>query len=191
MVSAIDILALSVSIKFRRGILSCLKYPEAGPWTEEEEKLSRLFSKCKFDVASTQEIVARLDFWDSTSPQQNLPSQFFWSITGCGNAKARKALKSLVKGLLCGSAVYDKDNLDIKKEDLYAIVISCLSFLGTLFEEACGTTPQDQVCLKGSDRPAFESISWQVDNITWLIEILLECQWPRSLWRCGRIRKLD
>ncbi|GAB4855689.1 hypothetical protein Ancab_024331 [Ancistrocladus abbreviatus] len=174
---AIDILEVSANVKFRRGILSCLKYLEAVPWTEEEEeKLRRLFSKCKFDDATSREILARLDFQDSVSLQQNLPTRLIWSITACKNGKARNELKSLVKGLLCRSSVYEKDNLDIKKEDLYAIAISCLSSLGALFEEACRPTPQDQADMKDSNRPSLESISWQVDNITWLIEILLERQ---------------
>ncbi|GMG99819.1 hypothetical protein Nepgr_001659 [Nepenthes gracilis] len=174
---AIDVLEVSASIKFSRCISSCLKYLEAVPWTEEEEeKLKRLFIKFKFNDKTTREILARLEFQDSVVPQPNLPRQLVWSVTACSNAKARNELKSLVKGLFCQSSIYQKDHLDISKDDLYAISCSCLSSLITLFKEACNTGTHEQADNKDPDRPLVESISWQVDNITWLLEILLERQ---------------
>ncbi|GAB2287237.1 hypothetical protein Dimus_021619 [Dionaea muscipula] len=193
---AIDVLEVSASIKFNRCIMSCLKYLEAVPWTEdEEEKMRRLFTKLKFDDATTHEILARLDFPDHAAGpgpgrHQSLSGQLLWSITACENAKARNELKSLVKGLLCRSSVYEKEdhlNLDIK-EDLYSVCRCCLSSLVTLFEESSSstttTTPRSPPAGKkggsgsgsGSGRPLVESISWQVDNITWLLELLLEHQ---------------
>lgn len=162
---AIDILEVSASIKFNRGVLSCLKYIEAVPWTEEEEeKLKRLFTKFKFDEATSNEILSRLNLHDSNNvPQQNIATQLVRSITTCGNVKARNELKAMVKGLLSKSSVYEKDLVDITKEDLYSVSQSCVSSLVTLFQEE-----------KKTDKPLIELVSWQVDNLNWLLEILLD-----------------
>lgn len=171
---AIDVLEVSASIKFRKGVSSCLKYLEAVPWNEhEEEKIRRLFTRLRFDETSAQEILSRLHLPDSVRSQQHLPSRLLWSITSCENTRARNELKSLVKGLLCGPSACEKDNLDIK-EDLYSVSRSCISSLITLFEDS--TSPGSPTGNKGSGRPSAETISWQVDNITWLLEILLEHQ---------------
>ncbi|XP_074321030.1 BTB/POZ domain-containing protein At2g13690 [Silene latifolia] len=165
---AIDILEVSASIKFNRGVQSCLKYLEAVPWTEEEEeKLSKLFSKFKFDDASSTELFSRLNLNDCNTPQQNLASQLIRSITACENTKPRNELKSMVKGLLSKSSVYEKDHHDITKDDLYSVCHSCLSSLVTLFQD-------DLNSKKNLNKPLIESVSWQVENINWLLEILLD-----------------
>lgn len=162
---AIDILEVSASIKFKRGMISCLKYLEAVPWTEEEEeKLRRLLTKFKFDNAISNEILSRLNLHDSSGTQQKLATHLIRSITSSGNAKARNELKSLVKGLLSKSSVYEKDHLDLTKEDLYSVYQTCLSSLITLF----------QARKPNPDKPLIESISCQVENINWLLEILID-----------------
>lgn len=172
---AIDILEVSASIKFNRGVFSCLKYLEAVPWTEEEEeKLRRLFTKFKFDDATSSEIFCRLNLHDSNSPQQNLASQLVRSITNCSNAKARNELKTMVKGLLSRSSVYEKDLVDITKEDLYSVSESCISSLVTLFQEAMPGTLSPGQANKKTDKSLIELVSWQVDNLNWLLEILLD-----------------
>lgn len=84
----------------------------------------------------------------------------------------------MVKGLLSKSSVYEKDHLDITKDDLYSICQCCLSCLVTLFQEATDTTtPLEQGSSKKNEgKPLIESISWQVENINWLLEILLDRQ---------------
>lgn len=172
---AIEILEVSASIKFKRGVLSCLKYLEAVPWTEEEEeKLRRVFNRFKFDDATSNEIFSRLNLNDCNAPKQKLARQIVRSITNCSNAKARNELKFMVKGLLSKSSVYEKDYLDITKEDLYSICQCCLSSLVTLFQEATDTA--EVSCKRNLEKPMIESISWQVENINWLLEILLDRQ---------------
>ncbi|XP_021772551.1 BTB/POZ domain-containing protein At2g13690-like [Chenopodium quinoa] len=187
----IDILEVSASIKFNRGIHSCLKYLEAVPWTEEEEeKLRRLFTKFKFDDGTNNEIFSRLNLNDCNSPQQNLASQIVRSITTCGNAKARNELKSMVTGLLSKSSVYEKDYLDISKEDLYSLCRCSITSLISLFQEATDTAPLEQASSKKNlEKPLIESISWQVENINWLLEILLDRQMAEDfvdLWACQK-----
>ncbi|KAL1326820.1 hypothetical protein HN51_036934 [Arachis hypogaea] len=177
---SIDILEVSAGIMFNKGVLSCLKYLEAVPWTEEEEeKLRSLFTRFKFDDATARDILARLYLHDSTDSQflPNIARQLVWSISTCEDANARIELKSLMKGLLCKSSVYGKNHLDISKEDLYAVCRSCLASLVSLFEETSDTIPPRSFLVKkDSSKTLIERISRQVDNINWLLEIMLDGQ---------------
>lgn len=162
---------------FSNGVLSCLKYLEAVPWTEEEEeKLRIMFTKIKFNDATTRDILARLYCRDLVDSQQHLARQLVSSITSCTDANARNELKSLVKGLLCKSSVYEKDQADLNEEDLYIACQSCLGSLVRLFEEASDTIPHERLAKKEKDRPLIERVARQVDNINWLLEILLDRQ---------------
>ncbi|KAL3721469.1 hypothetical protein ACJRO7_033897 [Eucalyptus globulus] len=174
----IDILEVSAGIVFKRGISSCLKYLEAVPWTEEEEeKLRSLFTRFNFDNVTTKDILSRLYMLDSENSQQNLAKQLVFSITKCTDANARNELKSLVKGLLCKSSVYLKDHADLNKEDLYGVCEACLDSLVSLLEEASGFAATHKTPSKDeTSRPLIERISRQVDNINWLLEILLDRQ---------------
>ncbi|KAF3958789.1 hypothetical protein CMV_016333 [Castanea mollissima] len=150
---SIDILEVSAGIMFTKGVLSCLKYLEAVPWTEEEEeKLRILFSRFKFDDVTTRDILARLYSRNSVDSQQHLARQIVWSITSCTDANARNELKPLVKGLLCRSSVYEKDHADVNKEDLYSVCQSCLSSVVCLFEEASDTIPSEKLAKKEKDQ---------------------------------------
>ncbi|XP_065875080.1 BTB/POZ domain-containing protein At2g13690 [Euphorbia lathyris] len=175
---AIDILEVSVSIMFNKGVSSCLKYLEAVPWTEEEEeKLRLLFSVFKFDDSATQEILARLYLRNSSGSQQNLSRQLVWSITTSTDNNARNELKSLVKGLLCQSSVYEKEQQpELNKEDLYVVCKSCLTSLVSLLEEASETPSKERVGKRETCKPLVERIYRQVDNINWLLEILIDRQ---------------
>ncbi|KHN09608.1 BTB/POZ domain-containing protein [Glycine soja] len=173
---SIDILEVSAGIMFTKGVLSCLQYLEAVPWTEEEEeKLRSLFTRFKFDEATTRDILGRLYLHDSvdSSSQPNVARQLVWSITTCVDNNARNELKTLVKGLLCKSSVYEKNHLDLSKEDLYSVCHSCLDTLISLFEEASDT---ERLTKKDKNKPLIERISRQVDNINWLLEIMLDGQ---------------
>ncbi|PRQ49334.1 hypothetical protein RchiOBHm_Chr2g0120761 [Rosa chinensis] len=172
----IDVLEVSAGIMFTKGVLSCLKYLEAVPWTEEEEeKLRNLFTRFKFDEATTRDILARLYLLDSVDSQQNLSRQLVSSITTCTDANARHELKLLVKGLLCRSSVYEKGHHDLNKEDIYGVCRSCLCSLVSLFEEATGNISH-QKTVKETGKPMIERVSRQVDNINWLLDILLDRQ---------------
>ncbi|MCD7448469.1 hypothetical protein HAX54_042603 [Datura stramonium] len=178
---AIDVLEVSAGIKFNRSVLSCLKYLEAVPWTEEEEeKLRSLFNKMKFDHETARDISTRLYALDMTDSQQTLSKQLVWSVTTCIDANSRNELKSLVKGLLCKSSVYEKDCPDLNKVDIFAICQSCISSLVSLLEEATTMSPSVKLAKK-EDRPLIERISKQVDNIIWLLEILLDHQMAEDL----------
>lgn len=168
-------LQVSTGIKFVRGISSCLKYLEAVPWTEEEEeKLRKLFPKLNIDDSKATDILDRLYTRNSVDLQQTLTKQLICSITTCTDANARNDLKSLVKGLICKSSVYEKNSPDVNKEDIYAICESCLVSLSTLLQEASGTERCQKLNRKEKDKPLLERVSKQVDNINWLLDIMLD-----------------
>ncbi|KAK6150750.1 hypothetical protein DH2020_015682 [Rehmannia glutinosa] len=171
-------IGVSAGIKFRRGISSCLNYLEAVPWTEEEEeKLRELFNKTNFDDAKTTDILDRLFTLNSINSQPTLTKQLIWSITTCTDANARNELKSLVKGLLCKSLVYEKDYPDLNKDDVFAVCHSCLGSLSTLLEEASCTDTAHKFTKKDkNEKSLLERISIQVDNLNWLLDILLDHQ---------------
>ncbi|GER44258.1 BTB/POZ domain-containing protein [Striga asiatica] len=173
---AIDILEVSAGIKFGRCVASCLRYLEAVPWTEEEEeKLRDLFSKINIEVAEATDIIDRLYpnlSKNSIDSQPTLTKQLILSITTCTDSGTKNELKSLVKGLLCKSSTYEK-------EDVFPVFYSCLSSLTTLLEKAsfADTCEKDKKKKTGKDeKPLLERISTQVDNLNWLLEILLDRQ---------------
>ncbi|WOG82110.1 hypothetical protein DCAR_0101272 [Daucus carota subsp. sativus] len=173
----IDILEVSAGIAFAKGISSCLEYLEAVPWSEdEEEKLKTFYSKFKLNDSCSRDILARLYPLDSAVSQQTLANQLVWSITTCIDANSRNELKSLVKGLLCKSSVYEKDYPDVNKEDMYAVCRSCIDALVSLFKEASGSDQCGISGKKGKGKTLIECISIQVENINWLLEILLDWQ---------------
>ncbi|KAF3597756.1 hypothetical protein DY000_02021786 [Brassica cretica] len=155
---AIDVLEVAAGIKVSRAVLSYLKYLEAVPWTEdEEERLRRVLALYNLDDAAAEEILA-----SDTNP--------------------RNELKSLVKGILCKSSVYEKEQPEINKEDIYKAGKYCVDSLVKLFEEGSSSK---------CGRPLIEGISREVENIIWLLEIMIDWEIAEEfveIW--GKQRKL-
>lgn len=151
------------------------------PWSEEEEEQLRiLFTKCKFEDATSKDILARLYVLESKDPVQTLVKQLLWSITTCVDTNAGNELKSLVKCLLSKSSVYEKD-YDVNREDVFAVCQSCLNSLISLFEEASGSIPSEKLLKNQKDKPLIEGISKDVDNLNWLLEILIDHQMAEEM----------
>nr|BAC42262.2 putative f13j11 PRLI-interacting factor G [Arabidopsis thaliana] len=166
---AIDVLEVAAGIKFSRAVLSCLKYLEAVPWTEdEEEKLRRLLGIYSFDDDAVSEILARFNSNETENLQDSLSKKLVWSITSCSDVNPRNELKSLVKGLLCKSSVYEKEQPEINKEDIYRAGKCCVDSLAKLFEEGSSSSSSKK------EKPLIESISREVENINWLLEIMID-----------------
>ncbi|KAF5196858.1 BTB/POZ domain-containing protein [Thalictrum thalictroides] len=176
---AIDVLEVAAVIMFTKGVLSCLKYIEAVPWSEsEEDKLRSLFTRVTFDDATTRDVLARLSLPEQTNSQQHLALQLVHSVTTGTDSNSRSELKGLVKDLFAKSSVYEKDLAGLNKEDLYDICQSCLSSLVALFEEASASdsVPEERLTRSKIAKPLIERISKQADSINWLLEILLDQQ---------------
>lgn len=158
---------VAAGIKFSRAVLSCLKYLEAVPWTEdEEEKLRRVLAIYNFDDAATSEILARFHSNETENSQDSLSKKLVWSITSCSDVNPRNELKSLVKGLLCKSSVYEKEQPEINKEDIYKAGKCCVDSLANLFEEGSSSSKKE--------KPLIEGILREVENINWLLEIMID-----------------
>nr|AER41562.1 H-BTB6+-+Bric-a-Brac+Tramtrack+Broad+Complex+BTB+domain+with+H+family [Oryza australiensis] len=171
---SIDLLEVSSSIMFERGVKLCLSYIEAVPWNEnEEEKLKNLFARCTFDEAISQDVLARLrpHSWSSS---EDLSVHLIQSVTSSTNSGARKDMQSLVNGLLSKSSVYQKDMAGLNKESMYNICYACLNSLVDLYDEATEATNHtaQALVIKGS-KPFIERISQQTENLNWLLDILV------------------
>lgn len=159
---------------FDRGVQSCLKYIEAVPWTEtEEEKLKRFFAKCLVDEGISQDVLARLGP-QGCNPSEDFALQLIQSVTNATNGNARKEMRSLVNGLLSKSSVYQKDSAGLNKDSLYGICYCCIDSLVKLFKEALNSIPMDQQSVRKGTMPLIERISKQVENLTWLLEVLID-----------------
>lgn len=171
---AIDVLEVSSSIIFDRGIKSCLTYIEAVPWSEnDEEKLKNLFARCTFDEAISQDVLARLRL-HSWSSSDDLTVHLIQSVTSSTNSGARKDMQSLVNGLLSKSSVYQKETAGLNKESLYYICYACLNSLVDLFDEATECTDHTaQALVSRGSKPLIERISRQTENLNWLLDILV------------------
>ncbi|KAI3887338.1 hypothetical protein MKX03_002742, partial [Papaver bracteatum] len=125
---------VAAGIMFIRGVLSCLKYLEVVPWSEdEEEKMKSLFTRYTFDKKKTEDVLGRL-----------YPGE-------------ERELKSLVKGLLSNNSVYEKELTALKKEDLYQIYLSCSS-------SKMGTSKQpfiERISLRVDNKWLFEILGEQ------------------------------
>ncbi|CAL9194795.1 unnamed protein product [Musa hybrid cultivar] len=171
---AIGVLEVCLKIMFDRGMRSCLKYIEAVPWTEtEEEKLKRLFATSTIDKAICEDVLARLDPQDCNH-SEDLAVQLIQSVTNATNGNARREMRSLVNGLLSKSSVYQKDPVGLNKDSLYNVCHSCLNSLVKLFEEALNSIPMDQMTAGKRTKPLIERVSKQVENLNWLLEILID-----------------
>ncbi|KAF6170500.1 hypothetical protein GIB67_031908 [Kingdonia uniflora] len=168
---SIDVVEVAAGIRFTKGVFACFKYLEAVPWSErEEEKLKSLFTRFKFDDPTSRDVLARL-YSPEQADSQHLAMQLVSSVTKGSSENSRHELKSLVKGLLSKSSVYEKDLAGFNKKGLYAICQSCLDMLVGLFEEATGSKPEERLA-----KPLIERISRQVDNINWIFELLVDQQ---------------
>lgn len=174
---AIDVLEVAAGIMFTKGVLSCLKYIEAVPWSEsEEDKLRSLFTRFTFDDATTRDVLARLSLSEQVNSQQHLALQLVRSVTTGIDNSSRSELKTLVKDLFAKSSVYEKDLSGLDKEALYVICQSCLDSLVALFEEASDSAPEEKSKTTVTTKPLIERISREADSINWLLGILLDQQ---------------
>ncbi|KAG5374523.1 hypothetical protein IGI04_042175 [Brassica rapa subsp. trilocularis] len=174
---------VAAGLKFSKAILSYLKYFEVVPWNEDkEERLRRVLALYNFDDAATEEILARFNSNETENTQENLSKQMVWSITSCSDTNPRNQLKSLVNGILCKSSVYEKEQPEINKEDIYKAGKYCVDSLVKLFEEGSNSK---------SGKPLIEGISREGENIIWLLEIMIDWEIAEEfveIW--GKERKL-
>lgn len=166
---------VSFTLMFDRGVNNCLNYLEAVPWNEpEEERIKTLLSQYSSTGAASQDLLARLQPQNSTSPSE-MVFGLIESITKGTNNNARKELRTLVNSILSRTSIYINRDKELDKASIYRICHSCLKYLVELFEEASDLSPADQTIISVGKGP-LEGIYKQVEDLNWLLQILIDMQ---------------
>lgn len=153
---------------FDDGIIACLEYLEAVPWSEkEEERVVSHLNQLQLDGSRTDDVLQRVIAETSTSSRAD--DIFLKLSTGmlqAKNDKARREMKILISQLLREETV---DKLDISRDTLYHVCHRCLSALVLCLSEAA--------CLDESTRDRgilMGEIAREADNIQWVVDILVD-----------------
>jgi hypothetical protein len=166
---------VSFSLMFDRGVTNCLKYLEAVPWSEpEEERIKSLLSQYPCNKTVSQDLLARLQPQEPSSSAE-LVVELMDSITKGTNNNARKDLRTLVDGILSRTSIYIKSDKELDMMNIYSICHTCLNCLVELFGEASDLGPSGQTTISVGKGP-HERICKQVENLTWLLQILIDRQ---------------
>lgn len=170
----LGLLKVSAAILFEDGILSCLDYLEAVPWSEEEEKkIISCLSQLQLHDSVSEDVLQRVSTEPSTSARAD--DMFMKMLTGVLHAKddkARREMKSLISRLL-REDVADYSNsgpkIDVSRDTLYTLCHRCLSALILCLSEA--------TCMDESrqDRGSIMAeIAREADNMQWIVDILID-----------------
>ncbi|KAI7984496.1 BTB/POZ domain-containing protein [Camellia lanceoleosa] len=166
------LLKVSSAVMFDAGIMSCLEYLEAVPWSEEEEEkvISHLTQLQLHD--SAPEVLQRVSSEPSTSSRAD--DIFLKLLTGVLQAKddkARREMKTLISRLLredTSNHSNYSNRLDVSKDTLYHLCHGCLSSLVLCLSEATcmDESRRDRGVLMGE-------IAREADNMQWIVDILI------------------
>ncbi|KAL6967419.1 hypothetical protein U1Q18_033228 [Sarracenia purpurea var. burkii] len=168
----LGLLKVSAAIMFDAGIVACLEYLEAVPWSEEEEGkvISHLIYLQLHDSAA--EVLKRVSAPPSMSSRAD--DIFLKLLTGVLEAKddkSRREMKTLISRLLredASSCNNYGNRLDVSKDTLYHLCHGCLSSLVLCLSEATcvDESRKDRGVLMGE-------IAREADNIQWIVDILI------------------
>lgn len=163
---------VSAAIMFDAGVVACLEYLEAIPWSEgQEEEVISVLKHLEFHE-SVAEVLKRV----LVEPSNSLGADaiFLQLLTGVLQAKdekARQEMKALIAGLLKEDT--DQSNniaerLDVSRETLYHLCHRCLKALHYCLSEAATMSENHR------DRGTLiADIAREADNMHWLVEILI------------------
>lgn len=196
------ILQASVAIAFEAGVLSCLEYLEAVPWTQEEEDkvLSSLMQlhhlKDDSNMQGAGQVLKRvLASGDSSkvngSNQEEVLLHVLQLVMKANNEKARRELKSLVSKMLRETAAAQGylNSSDLSTASLYHACRSCLDLLSHSFMQATRAQFMESSTTSSEDRGSIaRQIARQADNLHWLLDILIDrgiaddfvCMWANQ-----------
>lgn len=155
---------------FDAGIISCLEYLEAVPWSEDEEEkvVSHLGQLQLHDPVA--EVLQRVSAEPSTSIRpDDIFLRLLTSVLQAKDDKARREMKTLISRLLRDEVPDNRDRHDVSKETLYHLCHRCLSSLVLCLSEA--------TCVDDTrrDRGAIMSeIAREADNMQWIVNILID-----------------
>ncbi|PPS12236.1 hypothetical protein GOBAR_AA08406 [Gossypium barbadense] len=162
----LGILKVSAAIGFDAGVLSCLEYLEAAPWTEdEEEKVASLLAELRLENVGAGEVLKRVSIEvnngiDGGDNEEVLLKLLHVVLQG-KDEKARREMKELVLKMLRENPSQN----DLRKESLYSACDGCLELLQRHFLRAASSDLQD-----------VNQIARQADNLHWILDILIDRQ---------------
>eukprot|EP00252_Welwitschia_mirabilis_P003455 TRINITY_DN13525_c0_g1_i1.p1 TRINITY_DN13525_c0_g1~~TRINITY_DN13525_c0_g1_i1.p1 ORF type:complete len:665 (+),score=98.79 TRINITY_DN13525_c0_g1_i1:424-2418(+) len=169
----LGILKVSAAIVFDAGMLSCLEYLEAVPWTEEEEmKITLLLSQLQLESMGAGEVLRRITDEDSTGGgSEEILIRLFQLVLDGTDDKARRDMKALVSRMLRENA-QSRDSYDVSKDSLYHTCKTCLDSLLDHFMKATSC----DIMERPSEERGFivNQIARQSDNLHWLLDILID-----------------
>ncbi|KAK3012629.1 hypothetical protein RJ639_008585 [Escallonia herrerae] len=168
----LGLLKVSAAIMFDAGIMSCLEYLEAVPWSAEEEgKVVSHLSQLELDDSVT-DVLKRVSAEPSTSSRaDDIFSGLLTGVLQAKDDKARREMKTLISRLLredSSDYINYGNRLDISKDALYNLCHRCLSSLVLCLSEATcmDESRQDRRVLMGE-------IAREADNMQWIVDILI------------------
>ncbi|XP_010555851.1 PREDICTED: BTB/POZ domain-containing protein At1g63850 [Tarenaya hassleriana] len=164
----LGILKVSAAIGFDAGVLSCLEYLEAAPWSEdEEEKIASLLSELHLENVGATEVLRRVSAEAcqgnnrSNSSNDEVLLKLLHVVLEGKDEKARRDMKTLVSKMLHENS----SGNDLSKESLYLACDGCLQMLKHHFLQAAA-----------SDMENVDQIGRQADNLHWVLDILIDRQ---------------
>lgn len=169
----LGLLKISSAIMFDDGVLACLEYLEAVPWTiQEEEKVVSHLSQLQLPD-SAADVLQRVVAEPSTSSSSDdILQRLLTGVLHAKDDKARKEMKTVISRLLRENASNSssrESNLDISRDSLYHFCHRCLTSLILCLSEATSADDnrQDRGVLMGE-------IAREADNLQWLVDILID-----------------
>ncbi|KAJ4833986.1 hypothetical protein Tsubulata_016517 [Turnera subulata] len=166
----LDLLKVSAAIMFEEGIMSCLEYLDAIPWSEdEEEKIISNISLLQLHN-SANEVLQRVSSEVSSSIRTD--DVFLKLLSGILQAKddkARREMKMLISRLFKEDSYAHDSKLDVTKDTLYSLCHRCLSSLVLCLSEVTSLddSRRDRGALMGE-------IAREAENMQWIVEILID-----------------
>ncbi|KAI9081880.1 hypothetical protein K1719_036142 [Acacia pycnantha] len=163
----LSLLKVSAAMMFDLGVMSCLEYLEAVPWSEDEEAevISQIDHLQLHDPGA--EVLLRVLSDPSTSVRtDDIFVSLLSGVLQAKDDKARREMKTLISRLL-KEAADDSSRLDVSKDTLYHLCHRCLSSLVLCLSEA---TSMDENQNRGV---LMSEITREADNILWIVEILI------------------
>ncbi|KAF6146846.1 hypothetical protein GIB67_018499 [Kingdonia uniflora] len=172
----LGLLKVSAAIKFDAGIVSCLEYLEAVPWSEDDEdKIVSAMGQLQLHD-SVPDVLQRVYAEPSTSDRTD--DIFLTLLSGvllAKDDKARREMKILISGLLREEATHNlshyhrNSTFDVSRETLHHLCHKCLS---SLIQCLSNTTITDE---NKQDRGILQSeIAREADNMHWIVDIMIE-----------------
>ncbi|OIV93662.1 hypothetical protein TanjilG_04894 [Lupinus angustifolius] len=163
----LGILKVSSAIGFDAGVLSCLEYLEAAPWSEdEEEKVASLLSELRLEAVGAGEVLKRVSTEVTNGDEEGNDNEevllkLIRVVLEGKDEKARREMKGLVLKMLRENSSQN----DVRKESLYSACDDCLQLLRCHFLTAAT-----------SDLQNVKQIARQADNLHWILDILVDRQ---------------